>query len=344
MMIGQTTDSHNPTNARPSWGESKGRNIFPGGKNIFEINPAFFGERTHMFYRPIIIGVFLVGTCFSGYAQEEIRLWEGKAPGSENWTYQEVRTSSADGIVMIRDVVDPSMTAYLPDPSTPNGIAVVVCPGGAFRALAWENEGVAVARWLNKHGMAAFVLKYRLLKTDDQARIPFSKPGFGLKLPIKNANANPDPNNEELNNVIKLATSDGQQAIRLVRQNAPKWNIDPSKIGIMGFSAGGGVAVGTALLDDPAAYPNFLVSLYGPSQVDVNVPANAPPLFIAVAANHKPVSMGCVALYSVWNEAGKPAELHVYSKGKGPFGIGGRGLPSDTWPDRFLEWLKAEGF
>jgi acetyl esterase/lipase len=297
-----------------------------------------------MLSRLIVTGAFLIGTCFPGYAQEEIRLWEGKAPGSEKWTHQEVVTSSANGIAMIRDVVDPSMTAYLPDPPTSNGIAVVVCPGGSFRALAWESEGVAVARWLNKHGIAAFVLKYRLLKTDNQARMPFSKAGFGLKLPIKNANANPDPNNEELNNVIKLAISDGQQAIRLARQDAKKWNIDPSKIGIMGFSAGGGVVVGTALLDDPAGYPDFLVSLYGPSQFDVHVPANAPPLFIAVAANHKPVSMGCVALYTVWNEALKPAELHVFSKGNGPFGMGGRGLPSDSWPDLFLKWLKAEGF
>lgn len=297
-----------------------------------------------MFSRLIVTGALLLGTCFSGYAQEEVRLWEGKAPGSEQWTHKENSTSSASGIVMIRDVVDPSMTAYLPDSAMSKGIAVVVCPGGAFRALSWESEGVAVAKWLNQHGMAAFVLKYRLLKTGDQGRMPFYMPGAGTKLQIKNANANPDPNNEELNNVIKLATSDGQQAIRLVRQNAKKWNINPSKIGIMGFSAGGGVAVGTALLNDPAGYPNFLVSLYGPSQVDVNVPANAPPLFVAVAANHKPVSMGCVALYTVWNEAGKPAELHVYSKGSGGFGMGGKGLPSDTWPDRFLEWLKAEGF
>jgi len=297
---------------------------------------------TDMLSRLIIAGAFLIGTCFPGYTQEEIRLWEGKAPGSEKWTHQEVVTSSANGIAMIRDVVDPSMTAYLPDPATSNGIAVVVCPGGAFRALAWESEGVAVARWLNKHGIAAFVLKYRLFKTGNQARKPFSKSGLGLKFPIKNANANPDPNNEELNNVIKLAISDGQQAIRLVRGNAEKWNINPSKIGIMGFSAGGGVVVGTALLDDPAGYPDFLVSLYGPSLIDVHVPANAPPLFIAVARNHKPVSLGCVALYSVWDEAGKPAELHVYSKGN--FGLGGKGLPSETWPDRFLEWLKAEGF
>jgi hypothetical protein len=93
--------------------------------------------------------------------------------------------------------------------------------------------------------------------------------------------------------------------------DANKWNINPSKIGIMGFSAGGGVVVGTALLNDPAGYPNFLVSLYGPSQFDVNVAANAPPLFIAAAANHKPVSMGCIALYTVWNEAGKPPSTAI---------------------------------
>jgi dienelactone hydrolase len=294
-----------------------------------------------MLSRLIVAGALFVGTCSLGYAQEVIRLWEGKAPGSESWTHQEVSTPSANGISTIRDVVDPSMTAYLPEPSTSNGIAVVVCPGGAFRALAWESEGVAVARWLNKNGVAAFVLKYRLLKTGE-GKTAFAMPGAGSKPQFKNANANPDPNNEELNNVIRMAISDGQQAIRLVRQNAKKWSINPSKIGIMGFSAGGGVVVGTALLNDPAGYPNFLVSLYGPSQFDVHVPANAPPLFIAVAANHKPVSMGCVALYSVWNEAGKSAELHVYSKGR--FGLGGKGLPSDTWPDRFLEWLKAEGF
>jgi len=297
-----------------------------------------------MLSRLIVIGALLIGTCSSGYAQEVIRLWEGKAPGSEEWTHKEVSTTSANGIVTARNVVDPSMTVYLPEASTATGIAVVVCPGGGFRALSLQGEGIAVAKWLNKRGIAAFVLKYRLLKTDNQSQMSFSMPGANTKLQIKNANANPDPNNEELNNVIKLATLDGQQALRLVHQNAKKWNLDPSKIGIMGFSAGGGVAVGTALLNDPAGYPDFLVSVYGHSQVDVNVPANAPPLFIAVAANHKPVSMGCVALYSAWNDAGKPAELHVYSKGSGPFGIGGTGLPSDTWPDRFLEWLKAEGF
>jgi acetyl esterase/lipase len=280
----------------------------------------------------------------SGNAQETIPLWEGKALGSENWEYQEKTSSFPDGGSIVQNVVNPTITTYLSDPSMANGAAIIVCPGGAFRMLSLDGEGKNVATWLNKQGFAAFVLKYRLLKIDDSESMPPPKALSEIKLSLKYANANPAPNNHELNNVIRLATCDGQQAIRLVRQNAEKWRIDPAKIGIMGFSAGGGVAVGTALLDDSEGYPDFVVSLYGPSMVDVHVPQNAPPLFIAVAANHKPVSMDCVALYSVWNEAGKSAELHVFSKGAGPFGIRSQGLPSDAWPYLFLKWIKEEGF
>ena len=283
-----------------------------------------------------------MGIFSSVNAQETIPLWEGKAPGSEGWDYQEKTSSFPGGESIAQNVVNPTITVYLPDPSIANGVAIIVCPGGAFRMLSLDGEGKNVAMWLNKQGFAAFVLKYRLLKTGDSERMApmdLSK----IKLSLKYANANPAPDNHELNNVIRLATSDGQQAIRLVRRNAEKWSIDPSKIGIMGFSAGGGVAVGTALLDDPEGYPDFVASLYGPSMVDVHVPKNAPPLFIAVAADHKPVSMGCVALYSLWNEAGKSAELHVFSKGTGPFGIRLQGLPSDAWPDLFLKWIRGEG-
>jgi dienelactone hydrolase len=313
---------------------------------LYLIESTILTGGTQMFCRLFIIGALIIGTFSSGYAQEILPLWEGKAPGSEGWDYQEVSSSFPGGGTIIRNVVDPSVTVYLPEPAKANGMAVVVCPGGAFRMLSLDGEGVAVARWLNKQGIAAFILKYRLLKTgeSDLSRISQSALGIDPNLEIKNANANPDPDNKELNNVISLATADGQQAIKIVRRNAEKWKINPSKIGIMGFSAGGGVAVGTALLADPAGYPDFVVSLYGPSMVDVKVPEKAPPLFIAVAAGHKPVSMGCVALYSVWNAAGRSAELHVYSKGGKPFGITGSGLPSDTWPDRLLEWLKGEGF
>jgi len=290
----------------------------------------------------LLILLFSMGIFASVNAQETIPLWEGKAPGSEDWDYREKISSFPGGGSIVQNVVNPAITAYLPDPSIANGAAIIVCPGGAFRMLSLDGEGKDVAMWLNKQGFAAFVLKYRLLKTGDSERMApmdLSK----VRLSLKYANANPAPDNHELNNVIRLATSDGQQAICLVRRNAEKWRIDPSKIGIMGFSAGGGVAVGTALLDDPEGYPDFVVSLYGPSMVDVHVPENAPPLFIAVAANHKPVSMGCVALYSLWSEAGKSAELHVFSKGTGPFGIRLQGLPSDAWPDLFLKWVRGEG-
>jgi acetyl esterase/lipase len=290
----------------------------------------------------LLVLLFSMGIFSSVNAQETIHLWEGKAPGSEDWDYQEKTSSFPDGGSIVQDVVNPTITAYLPDPSIANGAAIIVCPGGAFRMLSLDGEGKNVAMWLNRQGFAAFVLKYRLLKTggsEKMAPMDLSK----IRLSLKYANANPAPDNHELNNVIRLATSDGQQAIRLVRRNAEMWRIDPSKIGIMGFSAGGGVAVGTALLDDPGGYPDFVVSLYGPSMVDVHVPENAPPLFIAVAANHKPVSMGCVTLYSLWNEAGKSAELHVFSKGPGPFSIRMQGLPSDAWPDLFLKWIRGEG-
>ena len=319
-------------------------NNFNTLNSLWKIIGPFFQYRGKLLYKFFIAASLIFGVFSTGYAEEIIPLWEGKAPGSEGWNYQEVRSSFPGGGIVISNVVDPSMTVYLSEPAKANGMAVVVCPGGAFRVLSWDGEGVAAAKWLNKQGIAAFVLKYRTLKAADPGRAAPSMTAVNTNLEIKNANANPDPDNEELNNVIRLATSDGQQAIKLVRRNAEKWKINPSKIGIMGFSAGGGVAVGTALLGDPAGYPDFVVSLYGPSLVDVKVPDKAPPLFIAVAADHKPVSMGCVALYSAWNAAGKHAELHIYSKGGRPFGIASHGLPSDTWPDRFLEWLKGEGF
>ena len=109
----------------------------------------------------------------------------------------------------------------------------------------------------------------------------------------------------------------------------------------MGFSAGGGVAVGTALAERSDASPDFLVSVYGPSLQDVDVPAHAPPLFIAVGSTHFNVTNGCLALFAAWKAAGKPAEIHVYDQVSAGFGMSTRGLPVDTWPERLLDWLVA---
>jgi dienelactone hydrolase len=138
-----------------------------------------------------------------------------------------------------------------------------------------------------------------------------------------------------------MGIADAQRALRLARRNAAAWRLDPTRIGIMGFSAGGGIAVGTALAERTDASPDFLVSLYGPSLQDVTVPALAPPLFIAVGSAHFNVTNGCLALFAAWKAAEKPAEIYVHDQVSAGFGMTKRGLPVDSWSDRLFEWLVA---
>jgi acetyl esterase/lipase len=297
----------------------------------------------------ISVGLLAIACDAAAQAPQEIRLWPGKAPGSENWTLPEVTTTSPAGGRTITNVSDPTVTVFLPPPAGATGTAVVVAPGGALRLLGWDNEGVRVAQWLNSKGIAALVLKYRTLQT-----MPASGRGRGAppglagagagprkEMEIRNGNANPEPDDPALREVLQMGIADARQALRLARTNAASWRIDPARIGIMGFSAGGGIAVGAALAERSDASPDFLVSVYGPSLQDVNVPAHAPPLFIAVGASHFNVTNGCLALFAAWKAAGKPAEIHVYDQVSAGFGMTKRGLPVDTWSDRLLEWLMA---
>jgi acetyl esterase/lipase len=278
-------------------------------------------------------------------AGAEIHLWPGKAPGTERWSIPEVVATSASGDRIISNVSDPTLSVYLPDPAMATGAAIIVAPGGALRVLGFDNEGVKVARWLNARGIAAFVLKYRTLQQNTATRDapPRAQPAASPRqeLVIRNANANPEPANAALTEVLQMGIADAQAALRLVRGNAAAWRIDPTRVGIMGFSAGGGVAVGTALAARTEASPDFLISLYGPSLMDVNVPEHAPPLFIAVGATHFNVTSGCLALFAAWKAAGKPAEIHVYDQVSAGFGMTPRGLPVDTWIERLDEWLVA---
>ena len=161
------------------------------------------------------------------------------------------------------------------------------------------------------------------------------------ELVIVNGNANPAPDDAQLAEVLNLAVADAQAALALVRSRAQEWRIDPKRVGMIGFSAGGGVAVGAALAARPGASPDFLVSVYGPSLQDVHVPTNAPPLFVAVGAAHFNVTNGCLALFEAWKAAGKPAEIHVYDGISAGFGMSKRGHPVDGWTDRLHEWLVA---
>ena len=299
-----------------------------------------------------IVGIGLLAIASDSLAQvpQEIRLWPGKAPGSQSWILPEATTTSPTGDRTITNVSDPTVTVFLPEAAIATGTAVVVAPGGALRLLGWDNEGVRVAQWLNSKGIAALVLKYRTLQTMPARGGLRGAPPPGLsvagalprkELEIRNGNANPEPDDPALREVLQMGIADAQQALRLARRNAESWRIDPGRVGIMGFSAGGGLAVGTALAERSDASPDFLVSLYGPSLQDVNVPAHAPPLFIAVGSSHFNVTNGCLALFAAWKAAGKPAEIHVYDQVSAGFGMTKRGLPVDSWTDRLLEWLVA---
>ncbi len=276
-------------------------------------------------------------------APQELHLWPGKAPGSENWSLPEKVTTSASGDRVLANVSDPTLTVYLPDAAIATGAAIVIAPGGALRVLGIDNEGSKVALWLNRHGIAAFVLKYRTRQEQASGNAVSLPPPSAVRkeLVIHNANANPEPDDAVLAEVLRLAVADAQVALRLVRHNANEWHVDPARVGFMGFSAGGGVGVGLALAEKSDATPDFLISLYGPSLQDVNVPAHAPPLFIAVGATHFNVTSGCLALFAAWKEAGKPVEIHIYDQVSAGFGMTTRGLPVDGWTDRLLDWLES---
>ncbi len=282
-------------------------------------------------------------------AQTELPLWPGGAPGSERWSIPESVSTSPAGDRIVANVSEPTLTVFLPDPRVATGTAAVIAPGGALRVLGFDNEGVTLARWLNERGIAGFVLKYRTLQQDPSAPrgpVPGMPPPSAAprqELVIVNGNANPAPDDAALNEVLTLAVADARAAIELVRRRAAEWRIDPERVGIIGFSAGGGVAVGAALAPKSDASPDFLVSVYGPSLQDVDVPAHAPPLFIAVGATHFNVTNGCLALFAAWKAAGKPAEIHVYDGISGGFGMTKRGHPVDAWTARLHEWLIARG-
>jgi dienelactone hydrolase len=278
--------------------------------------------------------------------QHRERIYPGAAPGSESWKLPETETSNARGVT-VRNVRDPEILAYLPDPAGANGAAVIYAPGGALRMLAMGAEMQDVISRFNERGIAVIVLKYRTEQSpagapgQPTARPSAAAPAGGApagmlrRFEIRNANANPAPGDEQLSTVLRLATADAQEALRRVRSHATGWRIDPKRVGMIGSSAGGGVAIGALLAGAPGATPDFIISLYGPSLQDVIVPKDAPPLFLATEADHGPVTDGLVALYSMWKNAGKRAELHIYE-------VPNFSMPVSLWSDRAFAWMTEQ--
>ena len=276
--------------------------------------------------------------------QHTQRLYPRTAVGSEDWTQDEFVQTNPDGGKSYFNVRDPELTAYLPDSEKANGTAIILLPGGALRMLAVGREAKNMIKLFNSRGIAVFVLKYRILQQTPEPERTVAptgeRPPGPVKFPkleIRNANANPEPKNEALNTVLKLAIADAQAALRIVRGNAEEWRIDPARIGVIGSSAGGGVAMGTVIANESGAAPDFVGLLYGPSLMDVIVPNDAPPLFMATESNHGPVTDGLLALFSMWKDAGKSTEIHVFE-------VPNFGMPVSLWGDRFLQWMKEQGF
>jgi acetyl esterase/lipase len=262
-------------------------------------------------------------------------LWGNGEIDTIGWNQPEEIAYLADGLKVIRNVVQPSLTAYLPDPAIANGTAVIVAPGGAYHFLAFEHEGTQVAAWLNAHGMAAFMLKYRLVQTG----------GDFPQVVDKNLN-DPLIMAAIAKQIFPLMTDDGCQAVRLVRRHAAEWNLHPGRIGLMGFSAGGNLTLNVAMHYDASSRPDFAAPIYPAPPGDApgvhSLPADAPPLFLLCAADDDMASAVTTQYYARWRAAGHPVELHIYSKGGHGFGMNQQGLPSDAWIERFTDWLKAQ--
>jgi acetyl esterase/lipase len=260
---------------------------------------------------------------------QEILLWPSGAPGSEGKTDAEKVEVTASGERNVTSVHKPSITPFLPADGKGTGAAVLVMPGGGHRMLCMDHEGANAARLLAEHGVAAFVLKYRL------AREP------GSTYTIRDH-----------------ALADAERAIRLIRSRATEWKLEPTKVGAMGFSAGGELVALASMrsgeadssasdpIDGQNSRPSFQALIYPGRSGDIKPDKSAPPAFLACSANdRRDISEGLAEAYLRFKRAGASAELHVYASGGHGFGVRSRNTGAiGGWSDRFLEWLASKQF
>jgi endo-1,4-beta-xylanase len=263
----------------------------------------------------------------------EVPLWSGGAPGSEGKTAKEIdeAPNKDHGYFKITGVHNPSITVFLPPRETATGAAMVIAPGGGHQFLNFDQEGTYVAEYLNSIGVAGFVLKYRLAR----------EPGSTYK-------------------VEEHALGDAQRAIRLIRSRAAEWNVNPARVGIMGFSAGGEVAALAATrfdagkkdaadaIDHQSSRPDFDALIYpGIRAESYTIPKDMPVTFLLCADNDRGPSAALAALYPMLKAAGIKTEVHVYASGGHGFGINpntkSQSPVATTWQLRLGDWLKDIG-
>ena len=274
--------------------------------------------------RTLLIFAIVLG-CTSGQAQQVIPLWEKGAPGFESRRDEPEQHKDW----WYKNINNPSLTVFLPPAGKANGTAVIVAAGGGHRELVFNPEGVEPAQFLASQGITAFALKYRLF------REPGSKYNVGH------------------------TSEDIRRAMRTVRARAGEWHLDPTRIGVMGWSAGGEVAAmvayppvaGDAKSADPiervSARPDFQILIYpGPYGIPDKIPANAPPLFLLGAADDEYVASVLFDLSRKYHAAGASIEAHIYAQGKHAFNMGQRSeyVSIKRWPQRLVEWLEDRGY
>ena len=286
------------------------------------------------------------GSVEAADAEAVVKIWPGTGvpPGSETWDWAEstmqVPWTTAPRRLS-RNVVMPTLTVFRPAPGTANGTSMIIAPGGAFHFLMIDHEGFDLARWLAARGVTAFVLKYRLGRTPDaDADLDAFRSKLQIELAASRKAGVDGPVSKEM---WGFAVEDGRQAIRFVRGNAARWDLDPARIGISGFSAGGAVAMGVALEHDAACRPDYAVGVYPPLR-NVAVPTTAPPLFLIVSNDDSSVSPTAIGqLYLAWRAAGIPVEFHAFANGGHGWGMNKDGWLSDGWEELLGRWMSTRG-
>lgn len=244
----------------------------------------------------------------------ELKLWTGKVPGKVTDAPESLKPDKGDNVIRLTNVSEPTLTFYpAKDTGQPN-TAVIVCPGGGYGILSMNKEGTEIAEWLNSIGVSAAVLKYR---------VPNNRPG---------------------------ALQDAQRAVRLVRERAADWNIDPSRIGMLGFSAGGHL---TAACSTSADRPDFSVLVYPaylfkPNGIklvrEIKVDKNTPPAFVVQTKDDLKYYRSSLAYTVALDAKEVPVELHLFAKGGHGYGLRPTGHPVSQWPALCEAWMRESGF
>jgi len=298
----------------------------------------------------IILFIFFSSLMINGSAQTlTLKLWPDGIPGSKtDPSYVEKITVTNGVITRCEKVVTPDLTIFLPAPEKANGTAVLICPGGGYGVLAFDHEGNAIARWLNDYGIAGIILKYRL--PSDQIMIDKS---IG---PLQ----------------------DAQEAMRVIRRNAAEWKIDPKKVGVIGFSAGGHLASTISthyddrvykVKDNTSARPDFSLLIYpvvsmdttithrgtrnnliglNPTEKNVyrfsnekQITGDTPPAFLVHSSDDNVVPvMNSIGYYMGLQKNKIPAELHIFQKGGHGYGLAPNGGTESSWPGLCIKWMR----